>query len=205
MTKKMSLSPEVFRELEVVLQDIYSLSEDVGEQVKMILKEGRENPLSQEETKKILTTVITILRESAKARDDKETLEAFSGEVDDIVDRIIRVRTNLDQDSTKYITSSLPLSAKQLKLISRNDVKVGPVHPTPWFHGRAVPMKQGYLKTTDITLWDENDRLDIHLSQFRQIYGREPTPEELRDILLSKIALPGRQILRYLNRSTINP
>ena len=40
-------------------------------------------------------------------------------------------------------------------------------------------------------LWDQNKRLDIHLAQFRQQYGRSPQPEELLDIMLGRLHPPG--------------
>ncbi|MEO1009564.1 MAG: hypothetical protein AAFX79_13460 [Planctomycetota bacterium] len=65
------------------------------------------------------------------------------------------------------------------------------VEPRPWFHGQEIRMKQGYVDTRDIQLWPHNERLEIHLAQFRQRTGREPSAEELIDIMLSRMDLPG--------------
>jgi hypothetical protein len=52
-------------------------------------------------------------------------------------------------------------------------------------------MNCGGIKTTDIKLWAANERLEIHIGQFRATHGRQPTSEEVLDIMLSKMALPG--------------
>ena len=54
-------------------------------------------------------------------------------------------------------------------------------------------MMSGYVRTKDINLWEQNERLDIHLNQFRHKFGRAPNSEELLDIMLSKLNLPGVQ------------
>lgn len=77
------------------------------------------------------------------------------------------------------------------RLVARDGIAPGPVFPRPIFHGREVAMNSGFVKATDIKLWDENERLDIHLGQFREKHGRPPRPEELLDIMLSRMELPG--------------
>jgi hypothetical protein len=52
-------------------------------------------------------------------------------------------------------------------------------------------MRCGFVKTTDVRLWEGNERLDIHLGQFRQKYNRQPSSDELLDILQSRLPLPG--------------
>src|SRR5262249_27708765 len=49
----------------------------------------------------------------------------------------------------------------------------------------------GFVRVRDIPLWDENERLEIHLAQFREQHGRSPRPEELLDIMLGRLQLPG--------------
>jgi hypothetical protein len=49
----------------------------------------------------------------------------------------------------------------------------------------------GFVKTSDIKLWDKNERLDIHIGQFMQKNGREPDSDELLQIMLSEMSLPG--------------
>src|SRR5207244_13582907 len=78
-----------------------------------------------------------------------------------------------------------------LTLGSWNGSTAGPVRPRPVFHGRDVPMNSGFVNTADIGLWDGNARLDIHIGHFRQQHGRGPAPEELLDIMLSRMPLIG--------------
>ena len=112
--------------------------------------------------------------------------EALKGPMDDFIKRVVEKRDNLDSGSA----ASSP-NAEKLQLISREGVNVGPVKPTPWFSGKPVTMYQGFLKTSEINLWKDNDRLLIHLEQFRQIYNRPPTPQELYEIMVGITTLPG--------------
>jgi len=52
-------------------------------------------------------------------------------------------------------------------------------------------MRCGFVKLSDLQLWDENVRLDIHLAQFQQKHGRRPTPPELIEIMTHGASLPG--------------
>ena len=47
------------------------------------------------------------------------------------------------------------------------------------------------MRTRDVELWDGNERLDIHLNQFQQKFGRGPKPVELVAIMQGNMPLPG--------------
>src|SRR5439155_27390754 len=79
----------------------------------------------------------------------------------------------------------------KLNLESRNGIQPGPVRPTPVFHMMEVPMNCGFVKTTDIKLWEDNVRLDIFIGQFKEQNGRKPSSAELLDIMLRNLQLPG--------------
>jgi hypothetical protein len=80
---------------------------------------------------------------------------------------------------------------KRVDLIEHKGTKPTPVHPRPFFHGREIALMGGYVRVTDINLWAENERLEIHLGQFQQQNGRLPDAEELLSIMLSQMPLPG--------------
>jgi hypothetical protein len=72
-----------------------------------------------------------------------------------------------------------------------NGIKPQPVKPVPVFHTREVPVNQGYVRTRDLDLWDSNERIEIHLQQFQRKHGRKPNPEELLEIMFSRLKLEG--------------
>jgi hypothetical protein len=118
---------------------------------------------------------------------DEATRAALSGDVDTLVDQIIADRERI----VPATPAGLNGTGSQLTLVSREKVAVGPVFPRPTFHGREVAMNQGFVRARDIRLWDENDRLEIHLAQFREQHGRGPRADELLDIMLGRLQLPG--------------
>jgi hypothetical protein len=63
--------------------------------------------------------------------------------------------------------------------------------PTPVFHEKEVPMEGGFIRTRDINLWGGNERVEIHVGQFRAKNGRAPTPEQLFQIMTGKMPLEG--------------
>lgn len=178
------VSEAMRHEFVAVIEAAYRISEDVGAEVGAILREGRRSPLGPEETVRLLTKVIIALRDGAARREDSAALRSLAGDVEILVERLVQPRDSNVGLSDGNVSGTAGL-------LSKNGVEAGPVRPTPVFHGRMVPMNCGFVKTTDIDLWEGNLRLDIHLAQFRHARGREPTSEELLDIMLSRLPLPG--------------
>jgi len=186
MVLRTDISQDIRQSIEAVIEEARRISADVAEEVEKILQHGKNNPLAPDEAFQLLTKVITVLKRSASQRGDGVASKSLSGDIHQIVEQIIQLREQVMLDTIEPTTQT-----KRLELVAFNGIKPAPVLPTPCFQGRSVPMRSGFVKITDIQLWNENDRLDIHLGQFRQRNGRDPNPEELLDIMLSKMELPG--------------
>lgn len=186
MVRKIDISQDIRQLIEAVIEEARRMSADVAEEVEEILQQGREHPLDQDEAFQLLTKVITVLRRSASRRGDEATSNFLEGDINQVVEQIIQIRERVMQDTTEPSTQT-----KRLELVAYKGIEPEPVRPTPCFQGRLVPMYSGFFKTSDIQLWKENDRIDIHLRQFSQKNGRDPNPEELLDMMLSKMALPS--------------
>ena len=174
-------------EIEEVIRAAYRVSNDIGREVEAVLAEGRERPLSRDEAAKLLRRVITVLRDNASRRGDQAALRSLTGDINNLVERIIQAR---DDPSLDRHVQSRPAN-KRLELVSRDGIEPAPLFPRPWFHGRDIPMNAGFVRVTDIELWADNDRLDIHVNQFQRREGHRPSGTELLDIMLSKMNLPG--------------
>ena len=186
MVLRTDITKDIRKSIEMVIEEARRISTDVAEEVKEILQQGKENPLTPDESFQLLTKIIAVLKHSASKRGDQATSKSLEGDINQIVQQVIQIRERVMQDTIQETTQT-----KKLELIAYNGIKPGVLLPTPCFQGRFIPMNSGFVKTTDIQLWDENDRLDIHLGQFRQKTGRNPNPEELLDIMFSKMELPG--------------
>lgn len=169
----------------VVIQEAYSYSADIGREIDQVLAEGKANPLTRDDAHRLLRRVIEVLRRAAILRNDGTALASLEGRINAIVDDILAGR------AADEPTAGIALPAKRLTLQSFNGIEPRVVKPAPRFHSREVQMMAGFVRTTDLQLWEENERLDIHLGQFRQQYGRDPDAAELLNIMLSKMQLPG--------------
>lgn len=176
---------EINSEFQRLIEDAYRVSRETGLVVEGALKDAVNQPMTKEEAKRFLKVIVVKLRAEAAKRADNAMLEFIDKEMDKVVQDTLNARENV---LSSYKTSK---GAVLLKLSDFNGLTPGPVHPKPTFHRREIPMNGGGVKTTDIKLWDRNERLDIHIGQFVASKGREPGPEELLDIMLSQMPLPG--------------
>lgn len=169
-----------------LIGEAYAVSMDVGTEVERAFQDGLEHPMDDEEVARLLTKVLTTLRTEADRRGDEETLRALQGDVSQIVEKIMRghKRVSIDGESNGVRRASSSLE-------SHGGIEPRAVFPRPIFLGKEVAMMSGFVKTTDIDLWDENERIDIHLKQFEAKHGRRPSREELFDIMTGRTKLPG--------------
>lgn len=186
MVIRTDISEDIRQSIEAVIEEARCISADVAEEVEEILQQGREHPLDQDEAFQLLSKVINVLKRSASQRGDEAAIKSLEGNIHKVLERIIESRERVLPETT-----NLTPRINKLKLITHNGIKPRSVQPVPCFQGRLVPMNSGFVKTTDVQLWNENDRLQIHLGQFRQKNGRHPNPDEVRDIMQSKMDLPG--------------
>jgi len=179
----MEIQKNICAEFDLILEAARRISTDLADEVEEILQTGNETPLSSDEACRLLTRVVTVLRDSAKCRGDERTVESIGLDVEKIIRDVVEVRSRIEEANQSHPSIA--------RLVERNGIEVAPVKPRPWFHGRDVSMNAGFIKANDIELWNENERLDIHLGQFKQKNGRIPSSDELLDIMLSKMNLPG--------------
>lgn len=183
---------DVRNELTGLQRLVEEMSSDVAKTVDEILREGLENPLTADEARALLMKVIETVRAGASKRGQVETVGALDAELDTLISHVEDMRRDVpylaesDDASNGLATEKLPLSLQPF-----DGIQPHPVLPAPVFHERRVPVNEGFIRTEHLELWDKNERLDIHLNQFRQKYGRDPDSKELMEIMRSTMALPG--------------
>jgi hypothetical protein len=185
----MEFSDLIKAELARLIETAEELSAAGGPDVVSILRDGSANPLSPIEAERLLTHVVTIIAERAKARGDNSTLESLGHDAGRLIREALESRGRI----RNYNGNNAAMTRQHTVhlLDDFNGVRVHPVVPPPVFHEKEVSMVAGYVKTSDIRLWEKNERLEIHVQQFRARYGRGPTAEELLHIMLGKMALDG--------------
>jgi hypothetical protein len=173
---------ELQEEFRRVIADAYVLSSDLGQVVESLLKEGREHPLSAAQATKLLAAAVRRLKQTAERNGHEALGDFLAGDIDAVVARIAAARTRIG-----------PAGAPHSILVNHNGVEPKKVEPTPRFHGRDVPMHAGFVETRDVDLWQDNARLEIHVGQFRRLHGRGPNANELLDIMLTQMPIPGME------------
>ena len=137
-----------------------------------------------------------------RGRGDTETVELLDRDAEAFITQAEQLRARLsgstgtgrsttnaaEPDTQSGLTAT---GRKHLHLLPYDGIAPAPVRPMPVFHERPVAVVEGFVRTRDIQLWDENQRLDIHLNQFHQKYGRGPDAEELVAIMKGNMPLPG--------------
>jgi hypothetical protein len=184
----MLIDESIKKEFIALIEEAHLISTDVSREVDKILSVGSEQPLEKEEAVKLLTKLFDSLKLTVSKLGDKKGIESLKGNTVTLVEHILAAR---DRISAKPEGNAKNNSYHRVMLTNHNGFTVGPVVPKPWFHGKEIPMDCGWAKTTDIQLWENNERLDIHIAQFKQKTGRKPTPEEILNIMFGKMQMPG--------------
>ncbi|MGP1394593.1 MAG: hypothetical protein ACTS3R_03685 [Inquilinaceae bacterium] len=194
----MVMRDEIQRDLGRLLEAAEAMASDIGDMVGDILREGIERPLGADEVRALLTRVVEVMRGAALERGDTTTVAVLDREAQAFLDRVESVRSRIGtgrRDETPRSdgggSKAVDVSERQLELQAFDGIVPQPVRPSPVFHERPVAVVEGFVRTKDIRLWDENERLDIHLNQFQQKFGRRPDSDELLAIMQGEMALPG--------------
>lgn len=196
------MTSDITNGLADLIRTAETMTSDVGAKVSEILREGLENPLSLPKIRRVLSRVVEVVRESAAKRGDLELASRLDREGESLLEHIEEIRQRLlsyesqaisedhDSNADKDFRSSTVADAT-LMLQSYNGIDPSPVRPMPIFHERGIAVNEGFVRTRSIELWNDNSRLEIHLAQFQQNYGRAPKSEELLSIMQGDLPLAG--------------
>ncbi len=176
----------------MVISRAYAISEDVGREVEELL--GREvGRMGDEEVRALFRKVVQTMKRGASRRGDRILAAQLAGEMETIVSKMMAARQAAKRsDATPEATVGGATQGGE-----GNDARpntgpgLKPVLPVQVFHGRRVPLYEKHVNTRTIALWTENERLDVHLEQFRALHDREPTNDELIAIMHGVLKLPG--------------
>jgi hypothetical protein len=182
----------------LLLADARRVVADVDPEIHEALVDLEEGQIDEEEARDLLVRVVAALRRSADPA-AKETAEGIERDLDACAAAIARDSAGRSgasdgggtHASAAGVRATEAPEAGRLELQARDGVEPRPVYPTPYFDQHEVPMLGGFVRVTDLLLRGDNERLEVHLGQFRQINSREPSPDELFSLLMSTTPLPG--------------
>src|SRR5437588_448065 len=130
----MRLTGDTKKDLAAVVKAAYRLSADVGEDVEAIVTEGRELPLTRAEFSRLLTTIISVVKQKAAQRGDKKLANSLEADLGNFVEELTTMRDGNKPNGDE-------VKQKPLVLTEFNGIKPRPVFPLPVFHGKEMPMK----------------------------------------------------------------
>lgn len=176
-------------ELRRLIDDARRLAPEVGPDLDQLLQDGLTHPLAAQELESLLGKVIERIREGAGRRADDRAEAVLANGTEELLRRVSAIR-----ERTRVTVPPPGPMVKQHTvhlLDEHNGIRSRLVVPRPVFHQKEVPMVGGFIQTNEIKLWSGNERLDIHVNQFRAKNGRAPSAEELHRIMLGKLPLEG--------------
>lgn len=174
----------VGKELNALLHEARAISADVEREVSELLDHAAMHPPRTDDVRRMLTRVIAALQRT-NGPEGMATATALAERLDEFVEEVARPRNPVDPVGDDADGRSV------LEIVARDGIEPGAVRPTPTFHGQDIPMDAGFVRVRDIRLWSGNERLEIHVAQFQQEFGREPSSGEVLKIMLSEEPMPG--------------
>jgi hypothetical protein len=156
-----------------------------------------QDRFSDEELRTLLTEILLYIRAGDESSADQRA--AVAADVRSLVDVAVARRAEpsvadandvaaVDEEEIGPAAtgSSADDMRQHLPLFDADGLKVRPVTPVPMFLGRAVQLTEGFVNTVDVRFWEDNFRIELDLENFRRREGRDPDPDELRQLLWPK-------------------
>lgn len=160
-----------------ILDLALTVARDHGADIEAEVRKAAEIPLDQAAAERLYTRILVIVRGA-----DSATLTGTERTkmLDEIRQEAELLVAKKDRPGT---------APKAVELIARNGLPVRDVRPMPYFNGTHVSMTEGYVDVLTLDPWDENHRVTLYVSEFKDRHGRLPDHEELLGILQGTVAL----------------
>lgn len=164
-----------------LVESATALSHDHGDLVEEAVREASQHPLDAERARRLYTRILTILRAhdgGGLSADENAQLAAdVRREVEEVVASVGRPAT---------------MAHGTLPFVEHNGLKPREVVPVPSFNDKTIPMTEGYVDVEKLALWRGNQRLTLHVMEFKERNGgRDPDPDELVKLMQGAIHLPS--------------
>ena len=160
----------------ILFEVFRSVSEDCTEDLERVRREGQSNPMTTDEARDLLNRCFDTTCRRARERGDTATAQHLEERKESIMAKVLAA----------HASGPAPLT-----LQAHEGVEPHPVKPLPFFHDRRIAVTEGFLDVRQIQLSPENERLKIHVAQFKEAHGREPSSEDLVSVMSSRANLPG--------------
>lgn len=173
------------RGLDLILEEIESLSADHHDIVREAVDAARQQTLSESEARNLFVRILTILR-SAGVELDEDGSAALAAAIRAEADELL--------DARRHAASEPGAGERHGGLVfyQRNGLARRMVVPNPNFNGQSITLFEGYVDVTTLPLWIGNHRVELYVEEFQTINGRAPDADELLSIMHGTLALPSQ-------------
>jgi hypothetical protein len=179
-------SEQLSESLEALITQAETLSADYAEVVQDAIRAARDEPLDDADVRNLFERILTILRMTERHLDVEQSA-AVADQIRSEAAALVAARPRPTLGGT--VSGAGRFVSGGLTFYSRNGLKPRPVVPVQTFNGQAIPLIEGYVDVTTLPLWRDNHRVNLHVSEFRELNNREPDADELLGIMHGK--LPG--------------
>lgn len=183
MTKMSDMShAEATEQLAALLAEVDEVAADLPEDILAEVESAKAHPLDAETARSLYTRVLEIVRSHGSV-DGVDTKAEIRAQVEAAVGSVERPPA----ESAHHVQISDPI-----ELVDRHGLSPHAVVPVPTFNGVVVSMHEGYVKAEDLTLWAGNNRIELHVEEFREENGRGPDGDELLKLMQGLLLLPSQ-------------
>jgi hypothetical protein len=182
--------------LETLIEQAETLAGDYADVVQDAVRAAREQPLDDDDVRRLFVRILTILRTTGRELDADRSAalaEQIRAEAAALVAGRHRRRDDVGAaaDGTAVGATDAPVVRGGLTFHSRFGLSPRPVLPVQTFKGQPIMLTEGYVDVTTLPLWMDNHRVQLHVAEFREVNHRDPDPDELLDLMHGDLPLPG--------------
>lgn len=192
--------------LETLIEQAETLAADYADVVQDAVRAAREEPLEDEDARQLFVRILTILRTTGRELDVAESAalaEQIGAEAAILTkrrhhsatttsaDATGRVRRGTDGEPETENSEDEPIVRGGLAFYKRHGLAPRPVLPVQTFKGQPIMLTEGFVDVTTLPLWMDNHRVQLHVAEFREINHRDPSAEELLDLMHGDLEMPG--------------
>ncbi|MHB1844815.1 MAG: hypothetical protein ACYCWW_08295 [Deltaproteobacteria bacterium] len=184
------LSPERLAEgLETLIEQAETLSADYSDVVQDAVRAAKDEPLDDHEARELFVRILTILRTTGRDL-DAGVSDRLAGQIRTEAAELVASRRA--RSATPATSKSAEIAVRGgLTFHSRFGLTPRAVLPVPSFNGQPLMLTEGYVDVTTLPLWMDNHRVQLHVTEFREINHRDPEPQELLDLMHGSLPLPS--------------
>jgi hypothetical protein len=182
-TKTEPIHPELLASALDLIARATTLARNYEEDLQEIVREAADAAITDEQKRSLFMRIVTALHNGG-IEADSESRARIAAAVRTEVDALLTPSAEQGQSNT---------STEKVEFVSRNGHSPQPVKPAPIFKGRQVPMREGFVDVTTISLWKGNHRVELWVQEFRDREGREPDDHEMLGILHGEMVSAGQK------------